>query len=94
MHPIDALCYNQLRANGYEHIYQINNNENIMYYLIFGPITLARKDMLATDALSTTFSHALMIFQMGCGQVYHDEESWEDGFKYYDGHSLKIEDAC
>ena len=34
-----------------------------------------------------------MIFQMGCGQVYHDEESWEDGFKYYDGHSLKIEDA-
>ena len=20
--------------------------------------------------------------------MYHDEESWEDGFKYYDGHSL------
>ena len=50
--------------------------------------------MQAKLTLETIPSRALMIFQLGCGQVlYHDEESWEDIYRYYDGHSLKIENA-
>ena len=50
--------------------------------------------MQAKLTLGTIPSRALMIFPLECGQVYHDEESWEDGYRYYDGHSsLKIENA-
>ena len=50
--------------------------------------------MQAKLTLGTIPFRALMIFQLGCGQVYHDEESWEDGYRYYDdGHSLKIGNA-
>ena len=93
LHPIDELYYNQLSSLGYEHIYRSTINENNIYYLIFGPITLTRKDMQAKWTIGKIPSRALMIFQLGCGQVFHDEESWEDGYRYYDGHSLKIEDA-
>jgi hypothetical protein len=94
LHPIDEIFYNHLRSLGYKYIYITTINDNIMYYLIFGPVTLARKDMQANFlTLETIPSTALMIFQLGCGQVYHDEESWEDGYRYYDGHSLKIEDV-
>ena len=94
LHPIDEICYNQqLQSLGYKHIYRTTINDNIIYYLIFGPVTLARKDMQANLTLETSPTTALMIFQLGCGQVYHDEESWEDGYRYYDGYSLKIEEA-
>ena len=93
LHPIDEICYNHLRRLGYKYIYITTINDNTIYYLIFGPVTLARKDIQANLTLETIPSTALMIFQLGCGQVYHDEESWEDGYRYYDGHSLKIEDA-
>ena len=92
VHPISELCYNQLLALGYQHIFRNNINGVISYYLIFGPITIARKDPLSRHIMSSIPVRMLMIFQFGCGQVYHDEESWEDGFKYYDGVSLKIEE--
>lgn len=90
LHPISESIYNDLRQSGYDHIYHNNNSGTDRYYLIFGPITLCSKNALAKDILSESYTQGLMIFQIGCGQVYLDEESWEDGFKYYDGHSLKI----
>ena len=76
----------------YQHIFRNDIDGVTTYFLIFGPITIVRKDALSHHVLSTIPVRMLMSFQLGCGQVYHDEESWEDGFKYYDGYSLKIEE--
>ena len=53
LHPISEASYNHLLSLGYKYLYRDNSNNTFTtYFLIFGPITIPRRELLCGESIS------------------------------------------